>query len=165
MKFVADRRFAGPDAPRAKPMISPRTVVSSIPRHGVGATIIVCPVPRLRAVPRIVTGRIRMPAHPPRPGQVGSLGGCGALELRHCGCNELSTSVDYRGCMRIRSAPKRGQRKIAKRGDLLCVWLDLLNHLDNPLQRRAAKFRQTHRARRVIPSRRTSGEICDLGTR
>lgn len=81
------------------------------------------------------------------------------------GRNELSTSVDYRGCMRNRPAPKRAQRKIAKRGDLLCVWLDLLNHLDNPLQRRATKFRQTHRARRVIPGRRTSGEIRDPGTR
>jgi hypothetical protein len=37
--------------------------------------------------------------------------------------------------------------------DLLGVWLELLNHLDNPIRRRAAKLRQAQRPRRDIPVR------------
>jgi hypothetical protein len=59
--------------------------------------------------------------------------------------------------MEIRRTPKRTQRKI-KQGDLLGVWLDLLNHLDNPTRRRAAKLREALRSRRDFSGRR-AGEV------
>jgi hypothetical protein len=58
-------------------------------------------------------------------------------------------------------APKR-QCEIAKQDDLLRVWLDLFNHVDNPLRRQAAKFRQTQRLRRDLSNRRTSCEVVEL---
>lgn len=60
---------------------------------------------------------------------------------------------------------RRRQGKVAKQGDLLRLWLDLLDHVDNPLRRRAAKFRQTHRARRVLPDRRPVYPVIDLAAR
>lgn len=64
-------------------------------------------------------------------------------------------SVVYLGGMESRSphTQKAGSRK-RRQADLLGVWLDLFNQLDNPLRRRAAKFRQTQRPRRGLPKQR-----------
>ena len=72
--------------------------------------------------------------------------------------NQVSTFVRYSDQMVIRSGPRRGPEQLKKQGDLLGVWLDLLNRLDNPARRRATKFRDALRARRDFSSRR-SGEL------
>ena len=115
---------------------------------------------RLRSSPRSKAGWL--PTRRPRSpsGQAGDTCYLAILRPRHC--NNSSTSGGYFGRMN-QPAPKR-RRGIAKQGDLLRVWLDLLNHVDNPLRRRAAKFRQTHRPRRDLSNRRTSCEGVDLHT-
>jgi hypothetical protein len=45
---------------------------------------------------------------------------------------------------------KTAVRALRRRGDLLATWLDLLNQFDNPMRRRAARFRQEQRCRRDI---------------
>jgi len=56
-------------------------------------------------------------------------------------------------------APKR-VCGITKQGDLLSVWLDLLNHIDNPAARRAARLQQE--PRRDLSSRRPSCDVINL---
>jgi hypothetical protein len=58
------------------------------------------------------------------------------------------------------TAEKTALRAIEGRDALLGAWLAALNHLDNPMRRRAAKFRQEQRPRREIPqSRFRIGEL------
>jgi hypothetical protein len=74
--------------------------------------------------------------------------------------SNFSTSTRYSDLM-TEPTSKR-QCGIAKQDDLLRVWLDLFNHVDNPLRRQAAKFRQTQRPRRDLSNRRTSCEVVEL---
>lgn len=47
-------------------------------------------------------------------------------------------------------AEKTAVRALRRRGELLAAWLDLLNQVDNPMRRRAARYRQEQRSRRDI---------------
>src|SRR6266481_5539522 len=47
-------------------------------------------------------------------------------------------------------AEKTAVRALVRRHALLAAWLDLLNRIDNPMRRRAAKLRQEQRPRRDI---------------
>ena len=54
--------------------------------------------------------------------------------------------------MRTRSehAEKSALRALQRRHALLAAWLELLNQIDNPMRRRAARFRQEQPFRRDI---------------
>src|SRR5262249_41751972 len=70
------------------------------------------------------------------------------------GWKEISITVGYpAGMNKPGRAPKKGPRSIRRRGDLLALWLHFFNHLDNPIRRRAAKFRKALRPRRDISKR------------
>lgn len=82
--------------------------------------------------------------------------------------NEFSTSGAYFGPMGIRpgNVQGKGPRAVRRRDDLLGVWLELLKKLDNPVRRRATKFRQTQRLRRNLSTRSfPAQEPCPAGGR
>ena len=67
--------------------------------------------------------------------------------------NQFSTSLGYLGCMDTQPGHFRKAVRRIPRDDLLKIWLELLDHLDNPIRRKATKLRQAQRPRRDIPPR------------